>query len=261
MIIMKENLFIKKNIARMQMEDFLRQEFADGKIGDIEMQHTPVGTRVIIHTLTPGYVIGSDGSKVREVTEKIRQKFDIENPQIDVQKIEQPDLDPNIVAQNLAAGILDNVNVKKLGNQALERIMRSGALGCEIVFSGKLSGARSRRERFMAGYLKKCGETSERLVRTGTSIAIPKLGIISVRVKIMVNKLPDIIDKSKIPAMAIADVKEEKSEKTKKKSKKKDSENESNKKSEEESVEEETVPEVVIDVSADSNNDAEEESE
>ncbi len=218
---MKENEFIKKNILRMQMEEFLRRELADGKIGDIELQHTPVGIRIIIHTLTPGYVIGSDGSKVREITDKIRELFGVENPQIDVQKIENPDLDPSVVAQGLAIGILDNINYKKLGNQAVARVMRSGAIGCEVVFSGKFSGARGRRERFMAGYLKKCGETSKRLVRTATSVATPRLGNVSVRVKIMVKKLPDIITRSQLPAPKTEEVAEKKEKKVKKKKKKK----------------------------------------
>ena len=203
---MKERLFIKKNIEKTQVEEFIRKEFVDGKIGEIELHRTPVGTRIIIHTLSPGYVIGSNGSKVIEMTDKIIEQFGIKNPQIDVQKIENPDLNPIIVSQNLAFGIADNVNFKKLGNQALERIMRAGAIGCEIVFSGKISGARGRRERFMAGYLKKCGETSKRLVVTGTTVATPRLGNVSVCVKIMVRKLPDIINRSMLPAKKTVEV-------------------------------------------------------
>ena len=203
---MKEKMFIEKNIEKVQIEEFIRKEFEDGKIGEIELQRTPVGTRIIIHTMSPGYVIGSNGSKVMEITDKIIEQFGIKNPQIDVQKIENPDLNATIVSQNLAFGINDNINFKKLGNQALERIMRSGAIGCEIVFSGKISGARGRRERFMAGYLKKCGETSKRLVRTGTTVATPRLGNVSVRVKIMVNKLPPIIDASKLPDEKVEEV-------------------------------------------------------
>ena len=96
---MKEKIFIKNAIEHSQIEEFLRKEFTDAKIGDIEFQHTPVGTRIIIHTVTPGLVIGSSGEKIKSVSELIEKRGDIENPQIDVQKIKVPDLDPQIVAE------------------------------------------------------------------------------------------------------------------------------------------------------------------
>lgn len=183
--IMKERLFIQKAKERVKLEEFVRKQFAQAKCGSIEVQYTPVVTRIILHTTTPGLIIGSGGERIKETVELIKKEFKIENPQIDVQRIEDPDLDANIIAQTIATSVESGVNFKKMGNFYLQRIMEAGAIGCEIVLSGKVSGQRSRRERFVAGYLKKCGEPSKRDVDKGFSVANPKLGNIGVTVKIM----------------------------------------------------------------------------
>ena len=182
---MKERLFIQKSKEHVKLEEFVRKQFAQAKCGSIEVQYTPVVTRIILHTTTPGLIIGSGGERIKETVELLKKEFSIENPQIDVQKIDDPDADATIVAQTIAAAIESGVNFKKLGNYYLQRVMGSGATGCEIVLSGKISGQRGRRERFVAGYLKKCGEPAKRDVMKGFAVANPKLGNIGVTVKIM----------------------------------------------------------------------------
>jgi small subunit ribosomal protein S3 len=182
---MKEKIFIKRAKEQVRLEEYLRAEFKDAKIGDIEIGYTPLGVRIIIHTVSPGLVIGPGGEKIREIVAKLKADFGLENPQIDVQKISRPDLDPNIVAQSIAAALEKNVNMKKVGNFYVERIMRAGAVGCEIVAGGKLGGEKARKERFTAGYLKKCGEPAMRDVARGIATACPKLGDIGIKVMIM----------------------------------------------------------------------------
>ncbi len=182
---MKERLFIKKAKEQVKIEEFIRKHFADAKCGDIEVQHTPVMTRIIIHTTTSGLVIGSGGDRIKEMMKMLQHEFGIENPQIDVQRIDDPDLDPNIVAKTIAASIESGMNFRRLGKFYVQRIMDAGAVGCEIVFSGKFSGQRARTDRFKAGYIKKCGEPAERDVMKGFARATPKLGCTGITVKIM----------------------------------------------------------------------------
>ena len=191
-MIMKERIFIQKMKEHTELEEFIRKQFSQARCGSIEVQHTPIMTRIIIHTTTPGLVIGSGGERIKEMLDKLRQIFDLENPQIDVQRIENPDKDPYIVAQSIANSIENGIHFKRLGNYYVSRIMKAGAVGCEIVFSGKFSGQRGRKERFSAGYLKKCGEPAERDVLKGFAIASPKLGSVGITAKIMVNK-PSVI--------------------------------------------------------------------
>src|SRR3989344_366256 len=183
----KERIFINKAKESFALKEFVKKQFVEAKCGNVEIQHTPLVTRIIIWTSTPGLVIGSGGERIREMTERLKKDFHLENPQIDVQKIYEPDMDPNIVAQNIASAIEANTNHKRLGNYYTQRIMRAGAIGCEIVIAGKLAGQRSKTARFTAGYLKKCGEPAMRDVIKGFAVANPKLGNIGIKVKIMIR--------------------------------------------------------------------------
>lgn len=184
---MKERIFIKRAKEHVQLEQWLREQFRDVRCGQIEIHYTPLGVRIIIHTTSPGLVIGPGGEKIREVTEHLRAKFGLESPQIDVQKIENPDLDPRVVAQTIASSLERNVNYKRLGKFTVERIMRAGAIGCEIVIGGKLGGEKSRSERFAEGYLKKCGEPALRDVIRGFSVTTTKMGNVGIQVSIMIQ--------------------------------------------------------------------------
>src|SRR3989338_6837356 len=139
----------------------------------------------------------------------MKNDFNLKNPQIDVQRIDNADLEPNIIAQSIARSLESGVNHKKLGNFYLQKIMRSGAIGVEIIFNGKLAGERSRKERFIAVYLKKSGQPAVTDVVSGFASALPRLGIIGISVKIMIKHS----DKFVMPAI---EVKEEKTEDEKK---------------------------------------------
>ena len=184
---MKERIFIKRAKEQIKLEEFLRKEFADIKCGLMEIAYTPLGVRIIVHTTSPGLVIGHQGDKIREVADKLKTQFGLENPQIDVQKITNPDMEPRIVSQSIAAALDRGMNPKKIGHYYIDRVMRAGAIGCEIIIKGKLGGEKSRQERFIQGYIKSCGEPAQRDVIVGVATALPKLGCIGVTTRIMIT--------------------------------------------------------------------------
>jgi len=192
---MKERIFIQKAKEQNDMKEFIRKQFNTAKCSTIEVYHTPVVTRIIIHTTSPGLVIGRGGERLRETIENIKNRFNVENPQIDIKKITNPSLDPVIVSQDIASALERGLHFKRLGNFYISKIMNAGAIGCEIVLSGKIRGQRGRIERFSAGFLKKCGDPARKDVIQGFTVANPKLGNIGVTVKIMINQSKDIIKK------------------------------------------------------------------
>ncbi len=199
---MKERIFIQKAKENVAMEEFVRKQFTQAKCGLIEVQHTPIVTRIIIHTITPGMVIGAGGERIKETIDILKTQFKLENPQIDVQKIENPDVEPYVIAQSIASSIESGINHKRLGNYYLERVMAAGAVGCEILFAGKLAGERSRNMRFAEGCLTKCGKPAESDVLYGFAVANPRLGNIGVTVKIMLKYTESI---KKIPEPQITE--------------------------------------------------------
>jgi len=186
--------FVKQGIREVSIEDFIRENFPSADYSNIELQRTPLGIKVLIYTHNPGRVIGRSGSKINRMSETLKTKFDLANPQLDVKTIENPNLDAKIVAKQIKTALEKGYNYKKIGNLAMKRVMDAGAVGVEIVISGKLGGSKGRTGKFIDGYLKHCGDTSDKLVDKGFEEANTKPGKIGIKVKIM-NEFMDITGK------------------------------------------------------------------
>ncbi|ADD09321.1 30S ribosomal protein S3 [Candidatus Aciduliprofundum boonei] len=192
---MDERKFVKENVNRLLMKEYLMKETAMAGFGGLEIQRTPLGTRIILEVERPGMVIGRKGAKIKELTDKLQQDFGVENPTIEVKESPNPYLNAQIMAQKLAMALERGWHFRRAGHSTLRRIMEAGAKGAQIIISGKLTGDRARTEKFMDGTIKYNGKPVE-LVRMGYATAKTKPGIIGVTVKIMPPdaKLPDEVN-------------------------------------------------------------------
>jgi small subunit ribosomal protein S3 len=182
---MLKDYFVKQGIKEVEIEQFIRTNFPMGDYSKTELQRTPLGIKIILYTNKPGRIIGRGGKNINDMTEAIRQRFGLENPQLDVKTIRNPNLDAKIVAKQIASALERGYNHRKIGNLTLRRIMDSGAIGAQIVISGKLGGGKAMTTKFTEGYLKHCGQTAKTLVDYGYEESLVKLGKIGVKVKIM----------------------------------------------------------------------------
>ena len=147
----------------------------------------------ILEKEKPGIVIGKGGKLVHQLTQNLAQNFGVESPQIEVQQVNNPSFNAQIMAERLANALERGWYFRKAGSSIMRRVMESGALGCEVVIAGKLTGSRARTQKFTEGYIKHCGEPSNTIVEKGYAVAIKKLGVIGVQVKLVPGgaKLPD----------------------------------------------------------------------
>jgi small subunit ribosomal protein S3 len=188
-----EHQFIENGLQRSQIDEFFADELGRAGYGGMEVAKTPMGTQIVLKAEKPGMVIGKGGKNIRKVTRELEERFDLDDPQIDVQEVDEPDLNARIVADRLANALERGWYFRKAGHTTIDRIMEAGALGAEIVLSGKVTGARSRVEKFNRGYIKHNGEPAEEIVDEGQGVAVMKLGTIGVTVKIIPPgaELPD----------------------------------------------------------------------
>ncbi|UHH24676.1 30S ribosomal protein S3 [Halobacterium noricense] len=185
--------FIEQGLQRSQIDEFFAEELARAGYGGMELAPTPMGMQIVLKAEKPGMVIGKGGKNIRKITTQLEERFDLEDPQIDVQEVDEPDLNAQIVADRLANALERGWYFRKAGHTTIDRIMEAGALGAEIVLSGKVTGNRGRVEKFNRGYIKHNGEPAEEIVDHGKGVAVMKLGTIGVSVKIIPPeaKLPD----------------------------------------------------------------------
>jgi len=185
--------FIRDGLQRTQIDEFFAEELGRAGYGGMEVAKTPMGTQIVLKAEKPGMVIGKGGKNIRKITTELEERFDLDDPQIDVQEVDEPDLNARIVADKLANALERGWYFRKAGHTTIDRIMEAGALGAEIVLSGKVTGARSRVEKFNRGYIKHNGEPAEEIVDSGVGTAVMKLGTIGVQVRIIPPdaELPD----------------------------------------------------------------------
>lgn len=177
--------FITESVKKVEVDEFLKGELENAGYGGIEITRTPLGIHIVVHAMRPGVVIGRGGSNVKKLATILEEKFGFSNPQISVAEIEIPELNPHVIASRIASALARGVHYRRTGYWALNKIMYAGALGAEIVISGKLRTQRHRYEKFQAGYLAKSGETAMKHLREAVVHVQLKPGILGVKVRIM----------------------------------------------------------------------------
>ena len=191
-----ERKFIRENSKRSLIKKFLVKEIEGSGFGGMSIQRTPIGTRVNILVERPGMVIGKSGIKIKELTDSIRTKFNVDNPQIEIQEAgSSASLNAQIMAEKLAEALERGWHFRRAGHSTVRRIMQAGAKGCQVIIAGKLTGERHRTEKFTEGHVKYCGETALEVMDIGLATAKLKPGVLGVKVRIMRPdaKLPDEI--------------------------------------------------------------------
>ncbi|MCK4365705.1 MAG: 30S ribosomal protein S3 [Thermoplasmatales archaeon] len=192
-----ERKFIRENTNRILIKEFLIKKIEGAGFGGMNIQRTPMGTRINILVERPGMVIGKGGSKIKELTEAIKENFNVDNPQIEIEEAgSRASLNAQIMAEKLAEALERGWHFRRAGHSTVRRIMQAGAKGCQIIIAGKLTGARHRTEKFTEGHVKYCGETAKEVMDLGHAVAKLKAGVIGVKVRIMAPdaKLPDEIE-------------------------------------------------------------------
>jgi small subunit ribosomal protein S3 len=187
--------FITESIKRTEIDEFLQKKLERAGYGGVTISKTPLGTHIVIYAMRPGLVIGRGGETIRELASILEEKFKVANPQISVSEIEIPELNAFVVASRVASALQRGVHFRRAGFWSLNQVMEAGALGAEIVISGKLRTERARFEKFRAGYLVKCGDPSLKYMQKAEVHVQLKPGIFGVRVRIMP---PDAVFPDKI---------------------------------------------------------------
>jgi len=180
-----ERKFIQEGVRRVLLKDYLIKESQRAGFGGLDISRTPMGTRVTLICERPGIIIGRRGELIKQLTQTLADRFQVDNPQIEVQEERQPNLNAQLMAEKLAATLERGWHFRRAGHSTVRRIMESGARGCQVVLSGKLTGERHRTERFKAGMIKYCGEASLFQMDRGFAQAKLKPGVIGVSVWIM----------------------------------------------------------------------------
>ncbi len=181
----------------MLLDEWLAKELVNAGYSSVKVISVPregIGTKITIYASRPSLVIGRRGSRVRELVKKIEEVFGYKNVNITVQEVEEPELDPRIMAWQIERQIARGTRIRRIGLWAINVIRNAGAHAAEIVVSGKLKTTRAAYQKFKFGDILKSGELAERLVSSAKRPVLTKYGIIGVKVSIMKYGLKEYLE-------------------------------------------------------------------
>jgi small subunit ribosomal protein S3 len=183
---MEEKKFVKFKEEELGVKEYVKNSLGKGRISNVTIEYTPVGEKIIVSTNRPGMVIGKKGEKIDALTRNLKKRFKLDNPHIEIKEIENEALDAQLIADLIALNLerRGSLKFKIIAYRTLRNIRDAGALGVEIILSGKLPSDRARTWRFAEGYLKKTGEPSK-LVNRAMSQAKTIQGIVGIKVSIL----------------------------------------------------------------------------
>ncbi|MEO0089383.1 MAG: 30S ribosomal protein S3 [candidate division WOR-3 bacterium] len=166
----------------LKIKDFIKENFLDALISDIEILRFPERINIFIYTARPSFITGRSGKgkdKLREdILKLINRKVDID---IDVESIRTPELDAKIVAFQLARELEKRVAHRRAMKRHITQAMRYGAKGIKIRISGRIAGAEiARSEWLQEGRVPL--QTIKADIDYGTDTAFTVYGTIGVKV-------------------------------------------------------------------------------
>ena len=134
-----------KNYAEYILEDhklrkYIKDKLYHAGVSRIEIERSSKRVRLRIYTSRPGIVIGKKGAEISQLKKEIEKITDREIS-IDIQEVRKPEIDAQLVAENVALQIIRRVAFRRAMKRGVSSAMRFGALGVKIICSGRLGGA------------------------------------------------------------------------------------------------------------------------
>ena len=136
------HVFLNEDV---KVREFLEKKLKEALLSHIEIERvkTDKGYSVIVMVFVarPGVVIGQDGKNINELKEQLAKLLKNADVRIDVVEVKNPDLDANIVAQEIAKQLEERASFRTAQKKAIQRVRKAGAKGIKTSVSGRLGGA------------------------------------------------------------------------------------------------------------------------
>ena len=191
---------MKSNYRNMQLDEYLAATLKDAGYGGVDVQKTPIGTRITLYVTRPGLVIGRKGIGIKDITSKLEEKFGLTNPQISVMEVTVPELNPKIMCNRIGQLIERGTAFRRACLWTINTISNAGALGVEVTVAGKLRSERAHFEKHSSGVLPKSGDVAEKVVKVGITHVRTKMGLMGIQLRIALkNEIPQDFDYADTP--------------------------------------------------------------
>ncbi|NLY48308.1 MAG: 30S ribosomal protein S3 [Clostridiales bacterium] len=142
-----ESDFADNLVEDYKIREYLKEKLYSAGIPRIEIERASDRLKIIIHAAKPGVVIGRGGAEVEKLKAEI-QKLTGKKVNLEIKEIKKPDLDAQLVAENIASQLENRISFRRAMKSAMARSMKAGAKGIKAAVGGRLGGADIARTEF-----------------------------------------------------------------------------------------------------------------
>ncbi|WMJ90374.1 30S ribosomal protein S3 [Anaerocolumna sp. MB42-C2] len=139
--------FADNLVEDYNIRTYLKKKLYSAGVAKIEIERASDRLKVIIFTAKPGVVIGKGGSEIEKLKTDI-QRFTTKKLMVDIKEIKKPDMNAQLVAENIAAQLENRISFRRAMKSTMSRTMKSGAKGIKAAVAGRLGGADMARTEF-----------------------------------------------------------------------------------------------------------------
>ena len=181
-----------KNYADYIFEDyklrkFVKQKLYHAGVSRIEIERSAKRIRLRIYTARPGIVIGKKGAEIAQLKKEVEQ-LTVREVLIDIQEVRKPEIDAQLVAENVANQLERRVAFRRAMKRAVQSSLRFGALGIKVICAGRLGGAEiARTEWYREGRVPL--HTLRADIDYGTAEARTTYGVVGIKVMIFKGEI------------------------------------------------------------------------
>ena len=136
----KDDAFGDLLVEDYNIRKFLKKKLYAAGVPQIEIERNSKQVKIIIHCARPGIIVGKGGSEIEKLRVEL-EKMIKKNVNISIVEVRSPDLNAQLVAENIAAQLEKRVSFRRAMKQAIGRAMKLGAKGIKVSVSGRLGGA------------------------------------------------------------------------------------------------------------------------
>ena len=122
------------------MRTYIKKKLYNSNVSKVNIERTNERVKITIHTSKPGIIIGRNGASIQELSNEL-QKMTTQKVMINIEEIKKPELDSQLVAEDIARQLENRITFRRAMKQAMTRTMRLGAKGIKTSCSGRLGGA------------------------------------------------------------------------------------------------------------------------
>lgn len=136
--------YSKRNFKKNLIEDvtirrYLTAKLKGSQLAKVEIKRSAAKTEVLLHTAKPGTIIGRSGENIQLLSKELKQKFG-GNFDVQVQEIQKPDTNPQLIADNIAFQVEKRFPYRRVCKMAIEKAKEAGAKGIKVQVAGRLNG-------------------------------------------------------------------------------------------------------------------------